>query len=413
MNVKFYLLPKKDVSRIALRMYYNKLDLSISLDLFVQEKDWSQESQQVSNSIITNQKLSELKSEVLRQYNEDYVLGVDINKNWLKDVVSNVFNRQNKQVGLVSKDCNAYLVDFGRNWLEKFSQTWKTSHKEIMGSVLKSQYAKTINLLDEYQRKRKVRLSLKDFTKNDIYDFVDYLQELEYNSSTIQRNVSRISFFCNRAEEQGLKVSTAYKQRIYIEQEEDFEGIFLSQSEIQKIINYDFSFDESLEVTRDNFVIGIYSGLRSSDFISNLDISDFRNGFIKIKTQKTKTNVVIPVHNEVAKVLKKYFHNLPPKQTKEEFNKKIKILCQVVGIDELIEGKLFDKEKKRKVKGYYKKYELISSHCIRRSFCSNLRGKISDESLQKILGWSSNKMLEVYDKNSKEKYAKELEQIWR
>jgi len=159
-------------------------------------------------------------------------------------------------------------------------------------------------------------------------------------------------------------------------------------------------------------VIAIFSGMRSSDFLTNLDISNFREGYIQITTQKTKAKIVVPVHKQVEFVIKKYHGMLPPKQTNADFNKHIKTLCQLCDIDNVMQGKVFDSKKKRKVLGNYPKYKMITAHSLRRSFCSNMRGKISDDSLSKIMGWSTDKLMSLYDKNSKLSHANNLLNVW-
>jgi hypothetical protein len=75
-------------------------------------------------------------------------------------------------------------------------------------------------------------------------------------------------------------------------------------------------------------------------------------------------------------------------------------------------GKVFDSKKKRKVLGNYPKYKMVTAHSLRRSFCSNMRGKISDDSLCKIMGWSTDKLISLYDKNSKLSHANNLLNVW-
>ena len=84
----------------------------------------------------------------------------------------------------------------------------------------------------------------------------------------------------------------------------------------------------------------------------------------------------------------------------------------ICDIDNKMEGKLFDKEKKRKVFGNYPKFKMITAHSLRRSFCSNMRGKISDENLRNILGWSTTKLISLYDKTSNTEHADKLRDVW-
>lgn len=86
----------------------------------------------------------------------------------------------------------------------------------------------------------------------------------------------------------------------------------MNEQEIQKIIDKDFSFDEELNVAKQNFILGLFTGLRVSDFLK-LDTNNIKDGNFTIKTTKTKTKVIILIHFEVDKLLKENFGYLPQK----------------------------------------------------------------------------------------------------
>jgi integrase len=413
MNIKYVLSATKNSWRISVRMYYGKFDLSLALPIFVENSsDWDVESQQLANSSILNEKLLELKTSILKQYNLDFTQGILFNKEWLKNVVSDVFNRPSGEKNLINNNDEIYFTDFGYWWIKNHSSNWKVSAKKFISKVQISQYKKFLDQVVEFEKSIGTKLVLKDLSQDNVYELANWYEENGYNSSTIERAIGRMKFVLNRAFEHDIKTSKVRNQRIYIEKEEEVDGVFLDEIEINKILNKDFSFDPDLETTKDNFTIAIFSGMRSSDFLTNLDISNFKEGYIQITTQKTKSRVVVPVHKQVEFVLKKYHGMLPPKQTNADFNKHIKTLCQLCDIDNVMRGKVFDSKKKRKVLGNYPKYKMVTAHSLRRSFCSNMRGKISDDSLCKIMGWSTDKLISLYDKNSKLSHANNLLNVW-
>ena len=81
-------------------------------------------------------------------------------------------------------------------------------------------------------------------------------------------------------------------------------------------------------------------------------------------------------------------------------------------IDNLIFGSLMNPKTRRKESGYYEKYKLISSHVGRKSFTSNLYGKVSEDVIMAIGGWKTSKMMSHYSKISKIEYAQELNNYW-
>jgi hypothetical protein len=58
------------------------------------------------------------------------------------------------------------------------------------------------------------------------------------------------------------------------------------------------------------------------------------------------------------------------------FNKQIKALCKMAGINELVSGFKNNPKTRRKEIVKAPKYEFVTSHIMRRSFASNYYGKI-------------------------------------
>jgi integrase len=257
------------------------------------------------------------------------------------------------------------------------------------------------------------KLVLKDLSIDDFYGFANHLEDEGYNPSTIKRMLSRMKFFCARCSEEGIKVSSAFTQRVFVDDDSsEIEGVYLNEEEIDRIFNLDLSDNYNLDHARDNFILSCYTAIRVSDLMNNLDTSKIKEGIIRIKTIKTKTFVSIPMHDYVEQILNKRFGNLPCKFSDYDYNCYIKDICKLAKIDKITYGKLWDKEKKRKVIGNRPKYMYISSHTARKSFATNLIGKVSDEVLMSVAGWNTSEMLKHYNKASKDDNAKELKKYW-
>jgi len=413
MNIRYEIKGNKQIKNLYIRLYQGKFDVCAPVGLFVLEDDWNWQTESSISDDLLNIKLQELRLAILRHLNSQFSNGSIITSETLKSIVKEQFNRPTNEVGLMNQDKDVYLYDFGIWWLKERSLTWKVSAKKFISKVQISQYKKVVEQLSEFERFANYKLVMKDLTVENLYEFANYLEENEYNNSTIKRIIGRVIFFLNRANEQGLKVSNAHKQRIYIDSDSDeIDKPYLNEVEINKILNKDFSFDQNLNIAKQNYIILLFTGLRGTDGLKKLDISQIDNDLIKIKTSKTGQTVLIPMHAEVKKVIKQNFGNLPPKMTLTEFNIAIKKIAQVCEIDEVIEGKLWDAKKKRRVRGFYKKYLLLSSHSCRRGFATLYKGVISDDAICSILGWSSNAMLKIYNQTSKKEYAEQLSQIW-
>ena len=79
MNIVYNLQIGKKSNQLMLRLYKNKFDVSCGIGISLNVEDWNQELQ-LANSLIINQKLSELKSNVLKAYNESFIQGSLIDK---------------------------------------------------------------------------------------------------------------------------------------------------------------------------------------------------------------------------------------------------------------------------------------------------------------------------------------------
>lgn len=161
--------------------------------------------------------------------------------------------------------------------------------------------------------------------------------------------------------------------------------IYLSLSQLQKLSDLDLSdytcsikIDRgdikenvsyrTLDKVRDLFLIGAYTGLRFSDF-SKLDINSIDEKFIKLKQVKTGNKVVIPISPKLHPVLEKYKTGLPT-ISNQKFNLYIKHVAELAGLTELTEIKSTKGNKQTTYK--VPLHRLISSHCCRRSYATNM-----------------------------------------
>jgi integrase len=110
---------------------------------------------------------------------------------------------------------------------------------------------------------------------------------------------------------------------------------------------------------------------------------------VDVHQKKTKKDVSPPIMKpEIIAMLE---NSIPHKISLQNFNKYIKMVCQIAGLTELTKGYklIVDKDKnRRKVFGIYPKWELMTSHSLRRSFATNYYKRISTPVLMAITGHS-------------------------
>ena len=102
--------------------------------------------------------------------------------------------------------------------------------------------------------------------------------------------------------------------------------------------------------------------------------------------QKTKKAVTVGLADPlVIGILENEF---PNKVSQVLFNKQIKALCKMAGIEGLVSGFKNNPKTRRKEIVNAPKYEFVTSHIMRRSFASNYYGKIETPLLMNITGHS-------------------------
>ena len=108
--------------------------------------------------------------------------------------------------------------------------------------------------------------------------------------------------------------------------------------------------------------------------------------YIDIIQQKTKKAVTVGVADPL--VIKLLENEFPKRISQVVFNKQIKALCKMAGIDGLVSGFKNNPKTRRKEIINAPKYEFVTSHIMRRSFASNYYGKIETPLLMNITGHS-------------------------
>ena len=415
-TVYFQVLQKNNLSNIYCRLVNGrKTDVRRKIDIYVNPKYWDFKHQKIKNVIVVknrdqiNNKLTKLKMEIIDRYNLDFMEGEIIDGDWMSSVIETFFNRPKIDKATAKSNHTLYYVEFAEWWVENKSKLWLTSAGNYMCEREKKKYTAFINLVKLYAGKNRIKLGSSG--NSMINEFILFLHKNGYAEKTIKRHANRVKFFFARAGQEGFKIDPSYQQRVFIPKSEEVLDVVLSVVEIESIFSLKLN-NLVLDNARDNFIIACWTGLRVSDYLNKLDISNFIDGNIFIKTTKTKTDVVIPVHPMVKRILIKHKGKLPKSVNAGDFNKQIKEVCELAGINKETKGRVYKKEVKRKVLDLYKKYELVCSHTPRRSFATNHFGKLPNSTIMGICGWSSESMLLEYVKKGNMEHATQLKEYW-
>jgi site-specific recombinase XerD len=409
---------KGKTETIYLRFRHKEIDISTSTQLYVNPAHWDKKYQKIKNTLQVpnrdqiNELLALLKIGVISKFNEDFSTGTHIDKDWLEKVILNHYKRPQKE-----SEHATYLSDFVKFWMDHKAAKHKTPSGEYLTDRAISQYEQTLENLINFEKYAKKKIKLAETTSEFMDEFSIYLTDVEqYAESTARRKLKRVKFFCDRAIEENLNVNNGYKARVFVrKEEEEYKHPYLNEAEIEQVFNFQTE-DYYLEITKDNWIIGLWTGLRVSDFLTRLNPNNIKGDFIEIKTLKTKTLVAIPTHWQVKSIIQKYNGNLPPKISEVKFNKNIKKISKELGFNIKMIGGIskVDPETgiKRKVIGEFEKWELITSHICRRSFCTNLLGKVPNNVIMDVAGWSNEAQMFAYNKQTNLESAIALKKYW-
>ncbi|WP_264558645.1 site-specific integrase [Flavobacterium sp. N2270] len=429
MKVRFFVTkPKSQRCSIYVRFWdSNRIDLKTRTGLTVNFLDWSKIKEEVKHTSIasdkdySNKKLRELKNYILEEYNIDYNSNNEINSSWLKNKVNDFFDRKPND--------ELHKVYF-YNWVKKYidDAPTRTSKGKAISPTRINRYTVVMNKIEVYQNYSNRKLRFKDIDMVFYNDFLKYFRTIEkLTDNTIGSYISIIKFWCKNIELEGLPINNYYKHSDFAATSNKTKDVYLNEDEIYKIYTTDFSHSEKYDNVRDNFIIGLRTGLRISDFLNKLKVINIKGDYIEIETTKTEHNVVIPMHPQVKEILEKRNGELPRKISDAKFNLYVKEVCKEAGITEKVEGAKMEnkkedtdyfengfeiKNKNRKEYGLYSKYELITSHVCRRSFATNLYGKLPNLNIMAITGHKTETQFLKYIKITPKEHALKLKELW-
>ncbi len=413
-TINYLIKGKKNLTNILLRFKNGrKSDFTVSTDLKVEPKNWSVAKQKVKliaddfTKDEVNSKLYDLRNSIFQEFNIDNSEGLTIDSDWLKKKVAIFFNRPLDSNSLDEIFFVPYVENFIMNAPSRIIRG--KSKAVTKGTITK--YKTTLMKLRQYELFYGTKIKFSGLDLKFYDSFVGYLSQIQkINVGTIGNYIGTIKLIAKDAKLKGLPVNIQIEHPNFFVPKTTSESIYLNDEEINLIYDFDFGGIERLENTRDLFIIGLRTGLRISDFL-RLDISFIKNGYIEIVTQKTEHKVTIPLHYQVKAILTKR-GGFPRSISDQKFNKHVKELCRVVGFTELTYGAKINSETKRKELGNFEKWELVSSHICRRSFATNLYGKLDNLTIMAITGHQTETQFLKYIRTTDTEKADKLKGFW-
>lgn len=306
------------------------------------------------------------------------------------------------------------VLEYYAKFLQELREGIRKSDKGVQASERTiTNYQQGFNRLSEFQAATGEEITWESIDRDFLARYIQFLQGPgrgldAYNTNTCAKRIKEVKHIVRAARLDGVTTISVPEFRFG---ETAVDSIYLTAEEIARFASADLAgLSKGHETARDIFLIGCYTGQRVSDY-ANIRRDQIWTGedgrtYISIVQKKTGKRVVVHAGPELCALLEKYNNELP-KLEDQVINRYIKEIARRAGIDEMIEQVSTKGGKAHKVKR--PKYELLTSHCARRSFATlaYLDGWDSVD-IMSYTGHSSEKMLLKYIKSTPEDNARRI-----
>ena len=259
-------------------------------------------------------------------------------------------------------------------------------------------YKSLFRIVKIYEFEKSERLYLNSIDKYTAESFTRFLKiEKQYSDNYCGQLLKLLKIILRDAEKSGLEVHP-YSNYIESFKQKSSDRILhvLNPVEIKTLKELQY-IPEAYQDSYKWLLIGLCIGQRVSDLLK-LTLNNLRKAptglYIDIVQQKTKKAVTVGVADPL--VIQLLENKFPKRVSQVVFNKQIKSLCKMAGIDGLVSGFKNNPKTRRKEVVSAPKYEFITSHIMRRSFASNYYGKIETPLLMNITGHSKESTFLTY-----------------
>jgi integrase len=383
-KIEFGLLSvQKRKVRIYIFLHLSKgKKLSCPLPLFINPSFWQGKNQRVSpqykEAEKINEKLKIVRFQLERTQDLDRIRDNKSFKLLIKNISINYLLNNNLRI--ISAIENQIKT-------APFRKNRKTGSIGLRLNTIK-RYSYLLKLVKEYEIEKDTLLFMDHFKIQDIDAFSSYLlYEKSYGVGTVGKQLGLLKTVLIRAKRDGYPVSSNYQ---FIDsfgldkQKRILQTLDLEEIELIKKATLPLHLKNSWKW----MLIGLYTGQRVADLLS-LKPDQLREGpndilYIDFVQQKTGRAVTVGILDPLIKEI--LLEQFPTYSYSQIFNMHIKQICKIAGITKRVTGYKMHANPRRKLKGVFKKYELITAHDLRRSFATNYYSKVETPILMRITG---------------------------
>lgn len=231
----------------------------------------------------------------------------------------------------------------------------------------KRQIRNTAKKIEEFEKYLGKELLTCDFDERMMEEFDYFLRNSpkNYKRSTIQSFGFKVAIFLRKAEKSEHKINPSFADYRYPQGE--YYAVAFTEEEIETIYNLK-GLSKSQKIARFWCVFSCWTAFRFSD-LKRIEDINIESSKVILRTKKTNTEVKIPLHWMIKKLLKDMGGTLPLLRTQQNYSATIKRLCRKAKITN---GVLIERHEGISfVRKRVPKWKMISPHTGRRSFATN------------------------------------------
>ena len=400
-TVRFINRSIKDYAPLTMRLEHEKKQYQVTTNIMVEQDFKDYYKKNVHKRELRN-KQNELDKKIkpLEKYVYDAINKLEnetlLPKTWLKELYANYLNPDNIEIDKLNI---TYWFD------HKIKNHKKIKNAKggfgLSPDTLKGIKTKKRNVLRYEDERLKRKLKLSDMTQVGFDSIKDYLLDIGLKSTTIQKLLGEIKSIGRYAQKKQMKLPDSFGV-VEIERTKTHVGdedvIYLTDDELERIRLLDLKQDYLINAQK-WLLLGCYTGQRIGDQLSKFikgNIHGSGNDLeIHLTQGKTGTKVAIPVHSNIINILKP--ENMPHAISSQRLNDYMKEVCKLAEINEPIDNQkkefikkeiILGKEENvyRHIKKVRPKYEYISSHTGRRTFCMMYFQKMTNQAIMAVTG---------------------------
>lgn len=433
--------PEEKESALMTRIMKNGVPMKFYTGKTIQSKNWSETKQEVlskeENYELINLYLDSWKTELKRIIAEMQANKIRLDKTEIDRQLDKYFKKESEPAKQESE-----IYDF-ISFIESYNENKKDSKRNLQRlNQNKKHIILAFNLITKKHLAEWEKLGTKEKSRTDLK--ADY--PLPFNQINLKFIESFRQYFINtpftvkinkQSITQHYKVNYRDKQISTLKQfistsieaghverftwksikseKKDVDSVYTDFSEIQAL--YDEPLTKPTEIlVRDKYVLNCFLGMRYSDlnkleshFFSKKEIKGVKYLVYTGRAKKTDHKIEFVLHPIAQQILEKYNYAIP-KLSAKEFNDVLKVVAHKAGLRGL--------ERIREIRGTetivkdVPKYELMSSHAGRRSFCTNFYNEgVSIAAIMSISGHQTELEFRKYIKKASVRLEIVAEQI--